>query len=385
MASDALIVGGGIGGLAAALALRQAGWAARVLERTSIPRDLGFALLLAPNAIHALRQLGVADAVVAGGFVATTGEMRRADGRLLRRFDVARVRELLPEPTVTVLRTVLHDALLDALGADALQSNSEVVGFSHRDDGGVEVRLVDGRALAASVLVGADGVGSVVRRQLHPREGPPRRSRLFGLRGVAHDVGELLGSSGGTQYFGCGVEGGLARAGGGAVYWYLSMPEKVATAGSMDPRRVAERGTKGFHERFRTIVSATEPDRMRLDELFDREPLDHWGRGAVTLLGDAAHPMLPHAGQGAAQALEDAVALGRRMKASVGRPEPMLRDYERVRARRTATVVRLARRNARLGSLENGLACWARDRAIAWVPERLILEQLVALGRPAVE
>jgi 2-polyprenyl-6-methoxyphenol hydroxylase-like FAD-dependent oxidoreductase len=102
----ALVIGAGIGGLAAAIALHRAGWLVRVLERAATPRELGFALLLAPNAVWALRQLGVADAVIAAGHVATSGEMRRADGRLLRRFELERVRELLPEATVTLAGNV---------------------------------------------------------------------------------------------------------------------------------------------------------------------------------------------------------------------------------------------------------------------------------------
>src|SRR4051812_36185410 len=117
-ASDrhALITGAGIGGLAAALALRQQGWRVTVLERATAVRELGFALLMAPNAVRAMRALGIADTVAARGVAATSGEMRRPDGRLLRRMDPSRMRKALGEDTICVLRPALHGALLDALG-----------------------------------------------------------------------------------------------------------------------------------------------------------------------------------------------------------------------------------------------------------------------------
>ena len=377
---EAVIVGAGIGGLAAAIALHRAGWRVRVLERAASPRELGFALLLAPNAVHALRQLGVADAVVSGGHVATDAEMRRTDGTVLRRFELHRLRDLLPEPTVTVLRPVLHGALLDALPAGALLLTSEVTGFTQSADG-VDVTIAGGGSVRADLVVGADGVGSVIRGLLHPNEPPPRSSGLFGLRGVAQGVLMHMGASSGAQYFGRGIEAGLARAGRDTLYWYISLPRAVATAAGMSPQRVVEQLAPRFDPRLRAIVTASRPEDMRLDELFDRAPLSEWGRGRVTLLGDAAHPMLPHAGQGAAQALEDAVALGRTF-ATPGDVDAARRNYERVRIPRTTEVVNLARRNARLGSLDSAFGCWLRDTAIRLIPERAILRRLVALGKP---
>src|SRR5687767_8407001 len=122
----ALIVGAGIGGLSAGIALRQAGWNIRIFERASSPRELGFGLGLAPNAIEALRSLGIADEVIARGFQPTRGEVRRMDGTVLKRADVPRG---TLGPMVMALRPALHGALLEAVGADAIVPNSEAVGF----------------------------------------------------------------------------------------------------------------------------------------------------------------------------------------------------------------------------------------------------------------
>jgi 2-polyprenyl-6-methoxyphenol hydroxylase-like FAD-dependent oxidoreductase len=289
----------------------------------------------------------------------------------------------LGEPAVMALRPVVHGALLHAVGTDALLLDSDVVGFSVGGEG-VHVRLADGASVSGRVLVGADGVGSAVRRQLRSGEPPPRETGLFALRGVARGVVDQLQGVSGAQYFGRGIEAGVTQAGDDAVYWYLSLTGNHVGARPLDPVAVAERVAAGFHEPFRAIVRATQAYDMRLDELFDREPLDRWGEGPVTLLGDAAHPMLPHAGQGAAQALEDAVALGQALSRGVP-PEHAFRDYERVRAVRTARIVRLSRRNAAMGSLRHPVAVWARDQVMRRVPDRVILKSLIDIGRPPQE
>jgi 2-polyprenyl-6-methoxyphenol hydroxylase-like FAD-dependent oxidoreductase len=291
------------------------------------------------------------------------------------------VRALLDEDTVCILRPVLHGALLDAVGISSIDLESPAVGFASHSDG-VRVKLADGRTAEGQILVGADGVASVIRTQLHPRERPPRASGLLAIRGVARDVVAHLGGASGAQYFGRGLEAGVARAGEREVYWYLSI-KAAHFSDTGDAMAVAERCAAQFHEPFRTIIRATPREDLRLDELLERDPISPWGHGPVTLLGDAAHPMLPHAGQGAAQALEDAVVLGASLRdvqdqASI---EPALRRYERVRIPRTRAVVALARRNARMGSIDNAVGCWMRDQIIRFIPQAVILKSLVALGK----
>src|SRR5262249_38693262 len=197
----ALIVGAGIGGLAAGIALRRSGWHVRILERAASVRELGFALLLAPNAISALRRLGLADIVIAGGARVTGAEMRRPDGRLLRAFDATNVLQLLPEPPVVVLRPLLHGALLEAVGSDAVVRGEGALSFEHRD-AGVLLKLTDGTTAHGNVLIGADGIGSTIRHVLHPAEPPLRPSGLFALRGVVVGIQQRLGGLSGLQYFG---------------------------------------------------------------------------------------------------------------------------------------------------------------------------------------
>lgn len=330
----------------------------------------------------ALRRLGVADAVRDGGAVVRSGEMRRPDGTVLRRFDAAAAARLLGEDAYCILRPVLHGRLLDAVGIDALRLGRAVTGFRREDDE-VIVEGEGGVAECARLLIGADGVGSTIRRQLHPGEPPARPSGLFAFRGVAQDAVRHLDGVSGAQYFGRGIEAGIAQASGRAVYWYLSVRADHVErhGGPSHPLSVLQQVIAPFHAPFRALVDATPSEDIRFEPLLVRDALAPWGDGPVTLLGDAAHPMLPHAGQGAAQALEDAVALGRRT--SPDRPvSPRLRDYEHVRQARTMTVAAVARRNARMGSVDGALNCAARDLVLRLIPQRVVLKALVAMGKP---
>jgi 2-polyprenyl-6-methoxyphenol hydroxylase-like FAD-dependent oxidoreductase len=296
--------------------------------------------------------------------------------------DLAEATRRIGVPAVVALRPVLHGALVDAVGVEHIALESEVVGAAS-DSSRARITLAGDGIVEADAVIAADGVGSSVRRQLHPDEPPARSSGLFALRGVAHAVTAHLGGVTGAQYLGRGIEAGVARASDTAVYWYLSLPAALV-GGERDARRVLARAIAGFHAPFRAIVEATADSDLRLDELFEREPLERWGAGRVTLLGDAAHPMLPHAGQGAAQALEDAVVLAR---ALAREPDvaAALRQYEAVRAPRTRAMVRLSRRNARLTAVTNPVACALRDAVISRIPEGIVLRQMVALGTPPAE
>jgi 2-polyprenyl-6-methoxyphenol hydroxylase-like FAD-dependent oxidoreductase len=148
-----------------------------------------------------------------------------------------------------------------------------------------------------------------------------------------------------------------------------------------DARSLIDHHLRTFHAPFRALVGATPEADMRLDDLRRRDPLSTWGQGPVTLLGDAAHPMLPHAGQGAAQALEDAVLLGHALQAPA-QIAAGLRRYEAARLERTRAIVELSGRNARMCSLQRPLACWLRDALVQLVPERSLLKSMIAIGRP---
>ena len=366
----ALIVGAGIGGLAAGVALRRAGWRTRIFERAAAPRELGFALNLAPNAIGALRALAVAAPIEADGHAIGCVELRRPDGRTVKRVDIAAFATAVP--SIVALRQTIHGALLAATPAEDLALASEALETARSEDG-VQLTLGDGRVERGDVLIGADGLGSVVRRRLHPGEAPPRDSGLGALRGVVRGVIDRLGGLSGALYLGEGCEAATIRASADAIYWFVSVAADSLALERRDSAAIAAQLLDRLPPAFRAVAGPTDPADLRFDRLVDRDPLAEWGRGRFTLLGDAAHPMLPQTGQGAAQSLEDAVALGAALKGVEPAGVPAaLRAYEALRRPRTARLVRRGRRLARVVGTRSRLLDLARDALIRVTPGRAL-------------
>jgi 2-polyprenyl-6-methoxyphenol hydroxylase-like FAD-dependent oxidoreductase len=388
MARRALIVGAGIGGLSAATALRKAGWDVHIFERAASPRELGFGVGLAPNAMAALGELGVGETVLARGFEPSLGEMRRLDGTVLKRAAIPR--GILGGPFVVSMRPALYGALLDAVGVDRVTAGSDATGFTINGPR-VTLHLAGGTSAEGDLLVGADGVRSVIRRQLHPSEPPPRSSRIVSVRGGVDGALSHLGGVDAVYYMGPGVESAFIRASATGIYWFLAYAEELLpaelirpTMDTSNPGRagaVVDHVATRFDATFRAITAATTE--LRFDNvLVDRDPLPSWGTGVVTLIGDAAHPMLPHTGQGAAQAIVDGVTLGKVLAPDVD-IEQALRAFEAERRPKTAALVGQGRRTARLMRLQNPLACAAREMLLRVVPVKSMMKFYTKVNRRA--
>ncbi len=370
-------MGAGIGGLSAAISLRQAGWQVRVFERATSARELGFGLALAPNAVLALRSLGVADAVLSRGFPPTRGDLRRIDGTVLKRVHLPP--GALGGPFTVALRPALHGALLDAVGSAALELGRDATSFNVAGSR-VTLSFDRGPDAEGDLLVGADGIGSAIRRALHPSEGPPRPCGIVAVRGAVHGAITHLDGLSAVYYLGPGLESVLVRASETGIYWFLSMAAEIVPAGMTDAAAIVAQMAPRFDDTFRAITSATND--LRFDTLVDRDPLPFWGRGVVTLLGDAAHPVLPHTGQGAAQALVDAVELGRALSGE-GPVDAALRRYEEDRRRKTAALLTRGRRVARAMRMTNPVGCALRELVIRIMPITTFTKLWTGISRRA--
>jgi 2-polyprenyl-6-methoxyphenol hydroxylase-like FAD-dependent oxidoreductase len=375
----AIVVGGGIGGLTAAIALRRAGVEAVVFERAEELREIGAGISLWSNAVKALKKLDVYEAIREVGGAELGGEVRSWRGEKIFKITAAQLKAKFGEANLALHRADLQGALLAALPQGTVRLGAEFVGFA--EDGAVVVaRFADGSEERGDLLVGADGLDSSVRAQLFGRSAP-RYAGYTAWRGVADAGYGLVPEEAGLNLWGRGSEFGLVSIGRGRFYWFMTRnaPEGEAESAAGRKREVLDL-LRGWYEPARTAVEATEESRILRNDIYDRDPLERWGAARVTLLGDAAHPMTPNLGQGACQAIEDAVVLARYLR-SGDEVVPSLRLYETRRIPRTTYVVRRSRRAGRILQLENPLLCRLRDAVARSTSARAQLRQSERIAR----
>jgi 2-polyprenyl-6-methoxyphenol hydroxylase-like FAD-dependent oxidoreductase len=351
-----IVVGAGVGGLATAVALRQAGIDVAVFERSADVRQLhsGLGIFLWQNAGRVLRKLGVEPV---GGPVERM-EWQRASGRSIAGWPVGELSRTLGVPALGTVRADLHAQLVTEVGDGVLHMNSELVAFD-ADDAGVTARFADGREVRGSTLIGADGIRSLVRATLHGDEEPKYAGYM--IRNAVADLPEgLVPGDVFRELWGPATRFGFFPV-GGRTYWYCMAAAPRGSSDSAAGRKadVLSR-CRGWAHPTEAMIDATPEDSIGRADIVARDPLKQWGRGRVTLLGDAAHAMTPNLGQGAAQAMEDAVVLASCLRESQDIASA-LRAYETRRAERTASIMKRAWMIGDSGRWDNRLACLARD------------------------
>jgi 3-hydroxybenzoate 6-monooxygenase len=348
-AKEILVAGGGIGGLAAALALAQRGRRVRVLEKAAEFGEIGYGIQMGPNVYPVLQRLGVFEAMAP--HVVYPDALVLADAisnRELTRIDLGpEFRSRYGHPYFVVHRRDLHGALLGACRARdeiALEASKGVVGFT-QDATRVEVTCEDGSRYEGAALVGADGLWSPTRAAV-VGDGAPRLAGHFVFRGLV-PTGEIIERryiDSMVIYIGEGLHLVQYRLRGGTVM------NNVATIVS---RRLREgRPGHGTPEELDEIFAQCAPpvremlryiSRERNWVLHDREPVTNWSQGRVTLLGDAAHPTLQYLAQGACMAIEDAFVLAAEVARHGDDAARAFLAYQASRMNRTARVVLSAR------------------------------------------
>ncbi|AWS43652.1 FAD-dependent monooxygenase [Streptosporangium sp. 'caverna'] len=364
------ILGGGIGGLVAAAFLHRAGLPSTVYEQAPKLREVGAGLVVAPNAARLLRQLGVLETFVKRAVQLDVGwEFRRwQDGTVLSAEDLAASCErLYGEQTYTAHRADLLDAIKNAVPETAFRLGKRCVELTFRAECPV-LRFDDGEVVEADIVIGADGIHSIVRNAI-ARPTQPTYSGICAFRALVPADRAPAFARRHAQSLWIGPEHHL-------VHYPVSAGEYVnlvafAPAGDITVESWSATATveefltefDGWDPRLVDLIRAADtPGRWAL---LDRAPLDRWSSGPVTLLGDAAHPMFPFFGQGAAQAMEDAAVLARCIADDVSDPVRALQRYDAVRIPRTTRIQEISHARSHVNHLPDGLEQEVRDRDFA--------------------
>jgi 2-polyprenyl-6-methoxyphenol hydroxylase-like FAD-dependent oxidoreductase len=344
------VVGAGIGGLSAAITLRNAGYEVHVYEQAQRFARIGAGIQMLPNSCKVLQRMGVLERLRAVAFmpyshlnrVWNTGEVKR---------ELPMPENMYGSPFLCMHRADLHSALADALPTDAIHLGKKLAGLEQR---GKRVRLTfeDGTTAEADAAVGADGVHSLVREIIVGPDAPIHKGRIA-YRAVfdSSRLGDMQIAPSRTKWWGPDrhIVIYYTAKDRSQLYFVTSVPEPAdwitleswSAKGDVDELRAAY---EGFHPEVRNVLAAT-PDCHKW-AILEREPLPKWSEGRVALIGDACHPMTPYMAQGGATSIEDAAVLARCLEAVDGDDiEGAFRSYEVTRKPRTSRIQAISSAN----------------------------------------
>jgi 2-polyprenyl-6-methoxyphenol hydroxylase-like FAD-dependent oxidoreductase len=370
------ILGGGIAGLTAAIALKKIGIDAEIYEAAPEFKPLGAGLLLAANAVKAYQKLGIAENIIARGRLLPAFAILDQGGKIITHADAEVVGRKYGTHNFAIHRAALHEALLEQLDPAQLHTGKKALQHQTLPNGAIEVRFQDGTALETDCLIVADGVHSSIRRGLLPQS-QPRYAGYTCWRAVVR--AERIEQAFASETMGAAGRFGIVPIGDKTFYFFacINAPQNDPAMRAYTAADLRRRFAR-FHSPIPGLLEQTRDEDLLWNDIIDLEPIRQFAFGNVVLIGDAAHATTPNLGQGACQAIEDAVVLADEL-ARHNDPAAAFAAFEQRRLKRTHYIVNTSWTLGKIAQLENAALIAARNALFRLIPARMNEKQMQIL------
>ena len=370
------IIGGGIAGLTTAIALQQAGYSYQIFEAADSIKAIGAGLGLGANAIQAFNRLGLDKEVIALGRELPSFTIYDQQGVAITKTNNEAIRKKYGVNNFTIHRAALYELLLSKIDRSALFTGKRIIDFEYTDT--YNLKFEDGSIRQAGAVIVADGIHSPIRKKLLPKS-LPRYAGYTCWRAVIDNSSLQLTET--SETWGTNGRFGIVPLAGNKIYWFACV-----NAAANDPaiknfrvKDIQER-FKNYHAPIPAILQHTTDDLLIWNDIIDIAPVNKYAYGKMLLIGDAGHATTPNLGQGACQAIEDAVVLGDELKHNLS-IETAFSQFEKRRLKRTHYIINTSRAIGRVAQVENKLMSAARNSLFRMIPASFNEKQLDKLYR----
>lgn len=373
---DVLIQGAGIGGLTLAIALQQHGYTVKIVERSEGLSEVGAGIWMAANPMQVYAKLGVADAIVDAGWTVRTLRLLDSKSGDIQVTDMSEIAQRYGFETVALHRAVLQKVLGQHLKYETIRFSSEVHSVVPQKRG-IVATMADGSTCEASILVGADGLNSQVRR-MAALGGEKRYSGSSSYRAIARGarVLPLEAEHEAFEIWARGCRVGFSKINARDFYWYMTFDAPMGE--STSPERMSTHAEAIFRQHFPQwigLLQATLPGEILRTDISDLKPLSSWSSGRICLIGDAAHATTPNLGQGGAMAVEDSLVLLNAFQ-QCGLNEAALKRFEQQRRKKVDWTVSTSASIGKICHIGNPLFRALRNFALKATPASVTRKQI---------
>jgi 2-polyprenyl-6-methoxyphenol hydroxylase-like FAD-dependent oxidoreductase len=361
------IIGGGIGGLTTALALKQSGKEVTIYESAPEIKPVGAGIVMASNAMQVFDKLGVRRKIENAGCKISDIKITDAQLNTLSATNLAKFEEKYGVYNVAIHRADLQKILANEIGFENIQLSKRLSKIEKGGD--FKITFEDDTFVNADVIIGADGIKSIVRQQLFGI-GHIRDSKQRCWRGVSEFDWTSKYNQEAFEAWGNGRRFGFVKISDTKVYWFAVIDEALMK----DNQDITEL-FKDFHPEILKIISETPKNDIIFNDIIDLQPISRWQTDKACLIGDAAHATTPNMGQGACQAVEDAYVLGKLFGQGKS-AEEVFSEYEKLRMRKAHFIVNTSWTIGKVAHFNNTLAVWLRNILVKAIPKSINEKQL---------